>query len=283
MALESWDVERADASSAVTEVALGIAGVRWGATATNLAPPSGYTQGRVGILEVPAGVRSLTVQVFGGMGGFMEYGGGTPNTPVMHTRHLPVEPGDELLFAPGGPAWVDNELFPTGGNGPFWGGAGRATPADYLYAGAGGGASALYVNDDLVAMSPGGGGWYGDVSADPGDPSAGTWTPPSSSYPTGSLGSESIGADGVPFLVPSGGGGGGTPGASVAASGNPGGNGAGWPVAPESGSEHPSPTWGQLGLSSGTEIPGRTAAGGVYVSWFIPGARRGFAVGINVW
>jgi hypothetical protein len=178
-----------------------------------------------------------------------------PNTPIMHTRRFPVTAGQTLAWFAGGPPWLLGQDMATRGHGPLWGTPGLRLETTNLLAGAGGGASALYLDGDLVALGPGGAGafWFAyDIG----------WTAPPTDYPTGAAGEESLDPSAWPggFAGMYGGGGGGAPYGSrglVGAGDLPpfdgaaALNGSGVPIDADSGGP-PSPTWAETPIGDPT-------------------------------
>jgi len=250
--LDGFDVEAYDLDGAAFEIAPGVMYHGWFGDGFARYAPAGHPDGRVGRFTVPAGVAAITFQVFGALGGlggaysYTPYDPDDYQTPVMHTRRFAVTPGDEIVLAAGGPpGW--STAIATRGNSPILGGDGGLDGS--WFAGAGGGASALWINGTLVALSPGGGGWTYDGGT--------TEIPPSPSYSTGSAGSVSLGGSGG---VGIGGGGGGAPGgAAGGAYTDPGINGSSVLIDADSGGP-PSPTWAETTLGSGDYHGGAESA-----------------------
>ncbi len=268
MILDGFDVEAYDLDGAAFEIAPGVMYHGWFGNEYARYAPAGHPDGRVGRFTVPPGVRAITFQMFGCIGGAVTIGGAyfrSPDdelpyqTPVYHTRRLEVTPGDEIVVAAGGPQLYGNYGvgIPTHGNGPIRGGWGGQ---DFEWVGgAGGGASALWINGVLVALSPGGGGWTTNY--------AGLHPPTDPSYPTGTPGAISVGTPTFGIAGRGGGGGGAPGGAGGSTIGFPGVNGAGVPIDADSGGP-PSPTWAETTLGSGDYHGG--AASAVRVFYYTP-------------
>lgn len=269
--------------AAAVLVAPGVMGVERTGDATGEAfgPPDGY-DGAGWYLIIPEGVTAVTIQMFGAPGGFADgvpvddpmypVAGpglsGDPDTPIVHTRRLAVTAGQVLAFFVGGPPLDAAQNFATRGNGPLWGSTGARSDAELYLAGAGGGASAVYLDGVLVGLSPGGAGawWYAVDS---------TWNPPPTIYPTGAAGDESIdpgwaGGFGGPY----GGGGGGAPyGPRGESDTTPGQNGSVVDVDTDSGGPA-SPTWEQTPIGDPANRDG--AASAVRIYFYAP---NGWTVG----
>jgi hypothetical protein len=258
--LAGFDIRRDDVGSGYTEVSPGVAAIIDQPDGYALYPPDGFPDGRVSVWTVPPAVHAITFQVIGSMGGFADrVPDPVANTPVEYARRVLVEPGDQITLCVGSVPNLDNSMVANRGNGPLRG-ANGTTDSEALFGGAGGGAAALYRGDDMLALSPGGGGYFGSIDTE-------IWTGPGSVYPAGAPGSESVGEEGT---RPSGGGGGGTPGGAAVPAEQPGANGAGVSCDRDPGGP-PSPTWDETGLGSGDN---REPGPGVRVYFYLPPVNR---------
>lgn len=241
-------------------------------------PPDDHPDGLVVTWTVGAGIDAISFVVAGA------YGAGADEAPginsaqrvrYIYTRRWPVAPGDQLVMAAGGPAADVNGFYPTRGNGPLWGGEGWADTSGtvpFRYGGAGGGASALWINGALVALSGGQGGWMNPVTGG----SAGLWVPPTNGLPTGA-GPLTRGepADASIDAVSRGGSGGGAPGGTAAGLHEPGLNGTSVVPDPDAGGPE-SPTWEEIGWDpegDPADGPGLFLGGLVSVHFYVPRTR----------